>query len=714
MLLIRCPYCEEERPELEFRNAGEAHIARSANLAGETRRGFRKILLHPLEPQGAHLRALAAHPWLRALLQRRARHGHRQFLMTYKAGEPKPEIQAANAAVRRAWAIGRRQSSMPSQRAAPAPPARRRRADGRADRIAGPGRLDDRADRRFTFDGQRYAGPRATRWPRRCSPTASIWSAARSNTTGRAASCRPAPRSPTRWSTIERDAARKTPNVRATVQELYDGLTAHLAEPLAVARLRRRRGQRPGVADVFGRLLLQDLHVAEGGLEERLRAEYPRRRRPWRRARPARSRPLFRRAMRIARCWCWAAARPASRQRWPRPKPACASSSATSRPEFGGALRFESRREDRRRRTAGAGRRPRSPSLPAMDNVRVLPRTTAFGYYAQNFVGLVERVSDHLAEPGHDLPRERLWQVRAKRVVLATGAIERHMVFADNDRPGIMLASAARTYLNHYGVAVGRNVGVYTANDSAYAAAIDLKKAGVDIAAIVDLRDNPTGPAVDEARGARHRDQPRPRGDPRRRQAARLVDDRAGRRTAAPERTIPVDAILMSAGWTPSVHLFSQSRGKVAFDDATKRFLPGSYAQDCVSVGACNGTDGLAGDDRRGAIAAGEKAAKDAGGQGRQGACKLEGRAVGELGRRHAGRRARRRRRHDGQGLRRFPERRHRQGHPPGGARGHALDRACQALHHQRHGDRPGQDVQHARPRHRRRDAGQGHSRRSG
>ncbi|MDU0220315.1 hypothetical protein RVS24_25430, partial [Escherichia coli] len=75
-----------------------------------------------------------------------------------------------------------------------------------------------------------------------------------------------------------------------------------------------------------------------------------------------------------------------------------------------------------------------------------------------------------------------------------------HMVFADNDRPGIMLASAGRTYLNHYGVAVGRKVGVYTSNDSAYGAAIDLKKAGVDVAAIVDLGDNPTGKAVDEAR----------------------------------------------------------------------------------------------------------------------------------------------------------------------------------------------------------------------
>ena len=167
--------------------------------------------------------------------------------------------------------------------------------------------------------------------------------------------------------------------------------------------------------------------------------------------------------------------------------------------ELGGALRFETGAtidgED-----GWAWAQAAVAKLAAMDNVRVLPRTTAFGYYAQNFVGLVERVTEHLADPGHDLPRERLWQVRARRVILATGAIERHMVFADNDRPGVMLASAARTYLNHYGVAVGKNVGVYTANDSAYAAAIDLKKAGVNIAAIVDLRDNPTGPAVDEAR----------------------------------------------------------------------------------------------------------------------------------------------------------------------------------------------------------------------
>ena len=137
-----------------------------------------------------------------------------------------------------------------------------------------------------------------------------------------------------------------------------------------------------------------------------------------------------------------------------------------------------------------------------MDNVRLLGRTTAFGYYAQNMVGLVERVTEHMAEPDPDLPRERLWQVRARQVVVATGAIERHLLFPDNDRPGIMLASAGRTFLNHFGVAVGRRVGIYTATDSAYGAALDLAAAGVDVAAIVDLRDSPAGPMVDKARAA--------------------------------------------------------------------------------------------------------------------------------------------------------------------------------------------------------------------
>ncbi|MFD1746905.1 sarcosine oxidase subunit alpha [Rhizobium helianthi] len=228
--------------------------------------------------------------------------------------------------------------------------------------------------------------------------------------------------------------------------------------------------------------------------------------------------------------------------------------------------------------------------LKAMPNVRVLTRTTVFGYYNHNFIGLVERVTDHLPRPDKSLPRERLWQVRAAKVVMATGAIERHMVFANNDRPGIMLASAARMYLNHYGVAVGSRVGVYTAHDSAYEAAFDLKKAGVDVVAIVDCRTRPseqllsvartlgievlTGYSVVDTAGK-----------------LRISSMTVARNGSTNHRKIPVDALLMSGGWTPSVHLFSQSRGKLKFDAENQRFLPNIYAENSVSVGACNGTD---------------------------------------------------------------------------------------------------------------------------
>jgi sarcosine oxidase subunit alpha len=264
---------------------------------------------------------------------------------------------------------------------------------------------------------------------------------------------------------------------------------------------------------------------------------------------------------------------------------------ADEQPQAGGALRHEAGATvDGQEGWAWA--ESAAARLRAMDNVRVLCRTTAFGYYAQNFVGLAERVSDHLPGPLPDLPRERLWKVRAKRVVIAAGAIERHMVFPGNDRPGIMLASAARTYLNHYGVAVGRRVGVYTACDSAYHAALDMKRAGIDIAAIVDQRDNPQGPAVDAARALGievHPGRVVARAGGGKRVSSIEVAPKAG----GAARSIRVDALITSAGWTPSLHLYSQSRGKVTFDVAGKRFLPGEAAQDCVCVGACNGTDDL-------------------------------------------------------------------------------------------------------------------------
>ena len=260
-------------------------------------------------------------------------------------------------------------------------------------------------------------------------------------------------------------------------------------------------------------------------------------------------------------------------------------------PEVGGALHFDSSTEiDGKNGYDWA--QGIAAKLKAMPNVTVLNRTTVFGYYNHGFLGLAERVTDHLALPSKDLPRERLWQVRAKKVILATGSIERHMVFANNDRPGIMLASAARTFLNHHGVAVGRAVAVYTAHDSAYEAAFDLKRAGIDVVAIIDNRALAGEAVLAEARSlgievlighsvldtaGRHR-------------VSSITVARNGEKNS---RKLKVDALLVSAGWTPSVHLFSQSRGKLRFDAESDRFLPDIYAQDCISVGACNGTDDL-------------------------------------------------------------------------------------------------------------------------
>ncbi|MEP9387953.1 sarcosine oxidase subunit alpha [Mesorhizobium sp. KR9-304] len=478
-------------------------------------------------------------------------------------------------------------------------------------RISGAGRLTPAKTVRFSFDGKPYSGLQGD-------TLASALLANGVHLVGRSFKYhRPrgilsaGAEEPNALVQVERDAARKTPNVRATVQELYDGLTAHsqnrwpslsfdvgavndIASPFFSAGFYYKTFMWPKAA--WKHLYEPKIRAAAGlgvAPDQPDPDHYS--------SRFAHCEVLVLGGGAAGIAAALAAAETGVRVIL-----------ADEQAELGGALRFESgARIDGQDGWAWA--QSSIAKLAAMDNVRLLPRTTAFGYYAQNFVGLTERVTDHLANPGRDLPRERLWQVRAKKVVLATGAIERQMVFADNDRPGVMLASAARTYLNHYGVAVGRNVGVYTANDSAYAAAIDLKKAGVGIAAIVDLRDNPHGPLIDAARAAGieiHDGRAVVRVGGKLRVTHMVVQPKTG----GGERSIGIDALLMSAGWTPSVHLFSQSRGKVSFNYETKRFVPGTYAQDCICVGAGNGTDGLSASIDE-AYAAGIKAAREAGGK---------------------------------------------------------------------------------------------------
>jgi sarcosine oxidase subunit alpha len=227
-------------------------------------------------------------------------------------------------------------------------------------------------------------------------------------------------------------------------------------------------------------------------------------------------------------------------------------------------------------------------TLAAMPNVRLMPRTQAFGYFAQNFVALCEQVDD-LPGDGPRL-RERLWQVRAGRVVIATGAIERPLVFPGNDRPGVMLAEAARIYLDRYGVAVGRRIVLATAHDSAYRAALELREAGIDVALVADLRPGADGewPTAARAAGIEVVTDARVIATHGRLRIAGATVAIAGR-----ERKAACDALLMSGGWTPSIHLHSQSRGKLVFDEALQAFLPGASVQAQSSVGACAGRFGL-------------------------------------------------------------------------------------------------------------------------
>ncbi len=227
--------------------------------------------------------------------------------------------------------------------------------------------------------------------------------------------------------------------------------------------------------------------------------------------------------------------------------------------------------------------------------VKVMTRTTAIGYYHQNLIGLCERLTDHLPNLPADTPRERLWRVRAKQVVLAQGALEKPLVFHGNDRPGVMLAGSAQTYLNRYGVLVGQRPVVLTSHDSAWYAAFDLSDAGAKVQAIADTR-----ASVDEAllTGARQRGIPVKLGRTATATKGRLrvstirLNPVSGGKVGSGE-DIACDAVLMSGGWTPSLHLFSHTKGTLAWDDDRTTFLPERTPEDCVIAGASRGLWGL-------------------------------------------------------------------------------------------------------------------------
>ena len=238
--------------------------------------------------------------------------------------------------------------------------------------------------------------------------------------------------------------------------------------------------------------------------------------------------------------------------------------------------------------------------LDSLPNVRRLPRAVVFGYYDQNLLTIAEQVADHEPNPAPHQPRQRLWKVRAKQVVLATGAIERPIVFPGNDRPGCMLASAAQGYANHYAVRCGTRAVVFANNDSAYSTALDLDAAGIEVAAIVDARaGGASGDWTSRAEAAGieclHGNVIiRTHGRKRLRGVDVMPYQAAANRAQGPDRLIRCDLIVSSGGWNPTVHLFSQSQGQIEYQADLAAFVPGQSRPAQQTAGAVTGSFSLA------------------------------------------------------------------------------------------------------------------------
>ncbi len=264
---------------------------------------------------------------------------------------------------------------------------------------------------------------------------------------------------------------------------------------------------------------------------------------------------------------------------------------ADSDPVFGGALLRRSYRIGGGEGMAWAN--AVVAELAALPEVRLLPATTVTGHYDDNYLVAVERVGELLgrAAPA-GLPRQRLWHIRARRVVLAAGALERPIVFADNDRPGIMLASAAELYLHRHAVMPGRRAVLFADNDDSYAVAASLAASGVAIAAIVDPRADPGAAARRRAAGMPLYPGHRVVGTAgrwglRRVWIRRFADDGSahGGKTA-----IDCDLLAVSGGWNPSLHLFAQAQGRLHFDERLAAFVPDGVDAAIECVGAARGS----------------------------------------------------------------------------------------------------------------------------
>lgn len=277
--------------------------------------------------------------------------------------------------------------------------------------------------------------------------------------------------------------------------------------------------------------------------------------------------------------------------------------------EFGGRLLSERGTIDGA--PADAWLASATAELASLPDVKLMPRTTVFGVYDGGIYGALERVADHLPVPPPHQPRQRYWQIVAKRAVLASGAIERPLVFGGNDRPGMMLAGAVRSYINRFGVVPGRQSVVVTSGDDGWRTARDLHDAGSHVAAIVDVRKDVDRSLTEMAGKAGIRvilgAQP---------QTAHGRVSVSGLDVllqSGQTEHLPCDLVAMSNGWNPVIHLTTHLGGKPVWDAARNAFLPPQQLPSGLAVaGAAAGAFGLAEAIMQGG-AAGASAARDCG-----------------------------------------------------------------------------------------------------
>ena len=225
--------------------------------------------------------------------------------------------------------------------------------------------------------------------------------------------------------------------------------------------------------------------------------------------------------------------------------------------------------------------------LSTMDNVRIMPRSTAIGVFDHGIYSVVGRVADHLAVPQPGKPRQILWRVYAKRALLCAGATERLIAFDNNDRPGIMQAGAVRGFVNRYAAAPAERIAIFTNNDDGHRTAVDLAAAGIDVTAIIDSRDE--APASDVAEVLR----------------GSVVSNSSGRlglghvtvrMAGGGHRHLDCGALAVSGGWNPNVHLTCHHRGRPVWQDDIAAFVPGDGGPAGLAVaGAARGIFSTAG-----------------------------------------------------------------------------------------------------------------------